>query len=180
MKASFLNIRDTRPEDHPRDPGPMDRGKAHGAWFGGGIDHAIRKIETFEFSGRETDGIHLRVAGSIVILKNGVMRNRDPLTSAHDRRSEGASLRSFDPRLSGSYRKLHPLFPRQRDHARVACRRAPRTASCKKPFVATSPGFLASVSPAPKSSSRPSRSVTRPPASSIAKAPAATSHILSR
>ena len=65
-------------------------------------------------------------------------------------------------------------------HGCTACRRAPSTASCNKPFVATSPGFLASVRPAPKSSSRPSKSVIRPPASSTAKAPAATSHIFSR
>lgn len=111
MKASFLDIRDSRSEDHLRDPGPMDRGKAHGAGFGSGIDYAIRKIKAFEFSGRETNGIYFRVARSVVIPKDRVMRDRNQLVSAHNCGSEGASLRSFDPRLSRSYREIHPFLP---------------------------------------------------------------------
>lgn len=92
METSFLNIRNTRPEDHHRDPGPMDRRKTHGTWLGGGIDPTIRKIETFKFSGRKTDGIHLRVTRGVLIFKNGVMRDRNPLIPTHDHRPKGPPL----------------------------------------------------------------------------------------
>ena len=68
VKAPFFDIGDIRTEEHLRDPGPMDRGKTHGARLSSGIDHTIRKIEALKFPGRKADGIHLRMACGIMVF----------------------------------------------------------------------------------------------------------------
>jgi hypothetical protein len=67
--------------------------------------------------------------------------------------------------------EIHPISADEPESC--PARIAPRTASCKSPFVTTTPRFRARVGPALKSSGAPSMSVTRPPASSTTRTPPA-------
>ena len=78
-------------EDHPADPGPIDRPGTHGARFGAGVQGAAGELCFTEKPGRLTAGDHLSMLGGVAGRADRIVSSSDDSLSplVHDQGAKG-------------------------------------------------------------------------------------------